>query len=296
MAIANHLAIVNPAQYNLVNLDNPTTIQTITNTICKGASPDQLQSFLMLAKHFNLNPFNKEIYFSSQIGVFVGRHGKLRIANRHPDYRGLISCEIREKDEFLFDAAQNKIVKHVTGKNMGKIIGAWATVKRLGFDDVTVICWLDEYKKSNPAWTGYTQDMIKYKAEDRALRTLFNSEFEGIPTVDPEQEYIDANRPTFEEELSKPPALITDVEAWLKDEEPENKPEIKSENESEKSANIRFQEYLAKNGIKTVALFKEFTQACSINSEQIESLLENPESLDLMIQDFINGSTPIENN
>jgi hypothetical protein len=196
-------------QTNLVNLESPTTIETIKNSICKGASNEQLQTFLVLAKHFNLNPFAKEIYFSSQIGVFIGRHGKLRIANRHPDFMGLSSCVIREKDDFQYDAANKKILKHITGINNGKIIGAWATGKRRGFDDETVICYLDEYKKENPAWKSYTQDLISYKAEDRVLRKLFNSEFEGITSIDPEDEFRQELRPTFAESHSPAPASLT---------------------------------------------------------------------------------------
>jgi hypothetical protein len=211
----------NPAQYALVDLNDQRTIELIKVGICKGASVEQFQSFMALAKHFRLNPFAKEIYYATTIGVHIGRHGKLRIANRHPDFRGLNSCEIREKDEFIFDAAQNKIVKHLTGKNHGKIIGAWATGKRKGFDDLTVICWLDEYKKSNPAWSGYTQDMIKYKAEDRVLRTLFNSEYEGISMIDPEDERIEELRPALKETISPSPKVITLSDMLSGDDEPE---------------------------------------------------------------------------
>jgi hypothetical protein len=156
-----------PTQTNLVNLESESTIETIKNTICKGASTEQLQTFLALAKHFNLNPFNKEIYYASQIGVFVGRHGKLRIANRHPDYRGLISSVIRDDDDFEFDAANQKIIKHIIKKGKSPIIGAWAKGSRNGFGDVIKVVYVDEFRKGNSAWSGYLQDMITYKAEDR---------------------------------------------------------------------------------------------------------------------------------
>jgi len=305
------LTTFKPQQANLVNLENPTTIETIKASICKGASNEQLSTFLTLAKHFNLNPFNKEIYFSSQIGVFVGRHGKLRIANRHPEFRGLNSCEIREKDDFQFDAASNKIVKHITGKNMGKIIGAWATGKRKGFDDITVICWLDEYKKENPAWKNYTQDLIKYKAEDRVLRTLFNSEYEGINTVDPEDEFITELRPTFAESHS-PAVQIPTLEmfgwkdeedssmntcgATLRDyqnpsnenepsstisnnvqeeqiEEPEQESEIAKSGMTDSEIRIEFQTFCKNKGLKTTKQLQEFVAKNRIDSQNTDALV-----------------------
>ena len=39
------LAEFKPQQTNLINLDSPTTIDTIKNSICKGANNDQLNSF-----------------------------------------------------------------------------------------------------------------------------------------------------------------------------------------------------------------------------------------------------------
>ena len=41
--------------------------------------------------------------------------------------------------------------------------------------------------------------MITYKAETRALRNAFNSEFEGINTIDPEEEFRIETRLSFSE-------------------------------------------------------------------------------------------------
>jgi phage recombination protein Bet len=219
MSTGTALAEFKPQQTNLINLDSPTTIDTIKNSICKGANNDQLNSFLMLARHFNLNPFNKEIYFSSQIGVFVGRHGMLRIANRHPDFLGLKSAVIREKDDFQVDYVSGQIIKHVSSKGNGKVVGAWAHAIRKGHTTLPVICYIDEFSKNNPAWNGYAQDMISYKAETRALRNAFNSEFEGINTIDPEEEFRIETRPSFSESHSPAVGALT-MDDYLGDDEP----------------------------------------------------------------------------
>lgn len=219
MSTSTALAEFKPQQTNLINLDSPTTIDTIKNSICKGANNDQLNSFLMLARHFNLNPFNKEIYFSPQIGVFVGRHGMLRIANRHPDFLGLKSAVIREKDDFLVDNVTGQVIKHTSGINHGRVIGAWAQAIKKGYVSLPVVCWMDEFKKENPAWKGYAQDMITYKAETRALRNAFNSEFEGINTIDPEEEFRIETRLSFSESHSPAVGALT-MDDYLGDDEP----------------------------------------------------------------------------
>lgn len=213
------LAEFKPQQTNLINLDSPTTIDTIKNSICKGANNDQLNSFLMLSRHFNLNPFNKEIYFSSQIGVFVGRHGMLRIANRHPDFLGLKSAVIRDKDDFQVDYVSGQIIKHVSSKGNGKVVGAWAHAIRKGHTTLPVICYIDEFSKNNPAWNGYGQDMISYKAETRALRNAFNSEFEGINTIEPDEEFRIETRLSFSEAHSPAVGALT-MDDYLEDDKP----------------------------------------------------------------------------
>jgi len=40
--VSTSLTLAKPCNYNLLNLDNPETINTIKNSICKGASNDQL--------------------------------------------------------------------------------------------------------------------------------------------------------------------------------------------------------------------------------------------------------------
>ena len=191
MAINNQVA---QQQINnlSINFNDPAIIQCLRTTVAKGATDSELSYFLALAKTKNLNPFNKEIYFSAygtgefrKFFVMVGRHGMLTLAENHPDFRGLKSCEIRENDDFEFNPIEQKITKHnVKG---GKIIGAWAIAKRSNRDDVCVVCWLDEYikidtKKNEPTevWRKYTQDMIKFKAEKRALEQQFRSEYKGL--------------------------------------------------------------------------------------------------------------------
>lgn len=207
-----------PNQNNLINLENPTTIETIKNTVAKGATDAQLMTFLTMAKHYNLNPFNKEIYFSTHIGIHVGRHGMRRIAERNPLFRGLKSCPIREKDDFQVDFATGKIIKHITGLNNGKVIGAWAQAKKEGHESMPVVCFVSEFTKNNPAWKEYTQDMISYKAEVRALRNAFNSEYEGITTIEPDEELKEELRPTFAEAHSPAPASLT-MSDWTGEDE-----------------------------------------------------------------------------
>ncbi len=215
-------------------LRDPEALRVLKDVKCKGAKDEEFKAFIALCTTKKLNPFNNEIYFSAygegkyrKYFMMVGRHGALRIAERHSGFRGITSFEIREGDDFQFDPVNQKIIKHIPKVPKGKIIGAWAVAKRDGFDDALSVCWLDEFKKEkNPAWAEYTLDMILYKAETRVLRKLFSNEFEGLMLDNfPEKQ----ERMSFEDSYHTPIAKIPSTDEFLADEEDEDEPEYISQ-------------------------------------------------------------------
>jgi len=187
-------------------------IDTIRQTVAKGASDAQLEMFLTLAERYQLDPFLKEIWFSTDIGIMTGRDGYLKIAMRHPDYDGIVSAAVREGDNFSLEPLV-PTVKHSFGPKRGPVIGAYAVVYHKSRRPV--ICYADmiEYQKSGIVWNKYKSAMICKVAEVMALKRQFA--ISGLSTEEevrtPSAAYVVENMVPDEEKL----APITSVPSAL---------------------------------------------------------------------------------
>ena len=78
-------------------------INTIRNTVAKGASDSELKMFLSLASAHSLNPFQHEIWFvkiGGQNTIITARDGYLKIAQNNPHFRGMEADIIYSGDKF----------------------------------------------------------------------------------------------------------------------------------------------------------------------------------------------------
>lgn len=130
-------------------------IQTIKDTVCRGATDAQLRMFLEVCKRTGLDPFLKEIWYVAEKGIIMAaRDGYLRVANENPNFDGI---ETRvERDN------KNIPIKSV------------CTVWRKDRSH-PVICeaYYNEYVKQSPVWKQYPSAMISKVAEVLALKRSF---------------------------------------------------------------------------------------------------------------------------
>ena len=149
-------------------------IDTIKNTVAKGATTDELAMFMHLCNTYGLDPFLKEIYYSSDMKtILTSRDGYLKIAQRHPEYEGMQSMGVCENDDFEIDIEKHT-VRHKFGKgDRGNVIGAWAIVYRKGRKPVISYADYNEYKRSSGPWTKYRSAMCCKVAESFALKRQF---------------------------------------------------------------------------------------------------------------------------
>ena len=162
------------------------TIALIKNTVAAGATDAELGLFLEVSARYQLDPFAKEIWCvkmpgkngsGGSMGIIVARDGFLEIANRHPDVLGMHSDTVCEND-----AGDRVIVKHVAGKpgERGKIVGAFAVVRRKDKTDSFFYAALSEYRPKSEAklkyspWGAQESAMIIKCAEAVALRKAFS--------------------------------------------------------------------------------------------------------------------------
>lgn len=154
-------------------------LKLIMKTVAKGASVDEFKMFMHICKKTGLDPFLKEIYFykdnRGNSVIMTSRDGFLSIATKHPAYAGLVSCEVREGDDFEVDYGTMK-VKHkhcLVDRDKKKIVGAWAVAYRKG--TTPVVAWVDfsEFNKGKFVWASHPSMMIRKVAEVRALKNQY---------------------------------------------------------------------------------------------------------------------------
>lgn len=148
-------------------------MEVIRDTVAKGASPAQLEVFLHLANRYQLDPFVKEIYYSPQIGIITSRDGYLKVAQRSPDYEGIVSCAVHENDEFEMRPMECEVRHVFANGDRGAIIGAYAVCFRTGRRAAVCFAEYGEYAKKTSVWETYKSAMICKVAEVMALKRQF---------------------------------------------------------------------------------------------------------------------------
>jgi phage recombination protein Bet len=129
-------------------------VETLKQTVCKGATDAQFRMFSEVCKATGLNPFLKEIWYVPNVGVMAARDGYLRVANSHPQFDGM---ETRvERDEKNIPI---KAICSVWRKDRGH--------------PITCEAFYSEYKKNSSVWQTYPSAMISKVAEVLALKRSF---------------------------------------------------------------------------------------------------------------------------
>lgn len=144
----------------------PEQLQLISNTIAKGATPDELKLFLYRCQNMGLDPLKPGMihfvkYGSSPGTIVVGIEGFRSIAGRTGQMAG--------------------IKRGVLKDEKGKLIGAWAEVYRKDWtaparEEVP----LSEYNTGKGPWQKMPETMIKKVAEAAALRMAFPDNLGGV--------------------------------------------------------------------------------------------------------------------
>lgn len=149
-----------------INYEDEKVIQTLINTVAKGASKEEFAMFTEICKATGLNPFKKEIWFiktSAGVQMMVGLNGFYCIANNNPNFDG-IETEVIENDK-------------------GQIVKAIARVYRKDRRIPMVAeAYMSEFGKTHGVWKSMPRIMLTKCAESLALRKAFPQELNGLYT------------------------------------------------------------------------------------------------------------------
>jgi len=151
----------------------------IKRTVAPGATDDELSMFLHIAQRSGLDPLRRQVHFSKiggRVSVIADINGLQDRAAQETDYEGILFAAVYEKDDFLFDHKNGVVMKHESnpfGDN-GKLLGAWAIVKRRNMLPFVSLVRFDEYfNQNNPLWKSKPAVMIIKCAKSTALRLAY---------------------------------------------------------------------------------------------------------------------------
>lgn len=156
----------------------PEQVNTIRNTVAKGATQDELSMYLHLASTYGLDPFAKEIWFikmdRNSPTIFTSRDGYLKIANNNPHFRGMVS-DVRYENDHFQKTPDGRVEHTYAAKDRGAIVGGYALVFR-DDRDVPMYCYAPfrDYCKNNQTWRTYPHAMIQKVAEAMTLKRAFS--------------------------------------------------------------------------------------------------------------------------
>jgi phage recombination protein Bet len=151
---ANELAAHQGAEVARDRYDDRVMVETLKQTVAKGATDAQFRMFIEVCRATGLNPFLREVWFVPSVGIMAGRDGYLAIANKHPQFDGM-STHVDRDDKMV----PIKATCTVWRKDRGH----------------PIICeaYYSEYKKGGNVWSQYPSAMISKVAEVLALKRSF---------------------------------------------------------------------------------------------------------------------------
>lgn len=137
-------------------------IETIRQTVAKGANDAQLALFLQTCRSRNLDPFTRQVFYTPQ-GIIVSIDGFRAIAER-------TGCYAPGPTRYEYDENKALVAAYVTVRKL--VAGTWFDVEESAF--------YEEYRGSSPIWKSKPRVMLAKCAESRALRRAFSSDLSGV--------------------------------------------------------------------------------------------------------------------
>ena len=157
-----------------VDLENREKVELVKRMFAKGATNDEFQVFLELAKRYNLDPFKRQIFFlpdrrQNEPGkIMVSHAGLIHIAHSSEQWAGMKTYIISKNGEEKLIVDDPK-----------DIAGAVCYVFRKDWKEplIHAVAFREYFKQNNSRmgpWYTMPQTMIKKVAEAGALRRAFD--------------------------------------------------------------------------------------------------------------------------
>lgn len=157
---------------------NREMIETLKQTVCKGATDAQFKMFIEVCRETGLSPWLKEIWYIPSVGIMAGRDGYLRVANENP----------------MFDGMETLIERDTKNIPIKATCSVWRKDRS---HPIKCEAYFSEYKKQSQIWDKYPSAMLAKVAEVLALKRSFS--INGVVT----EEEIGPQEPTGSREAQQ---------------------------------------------------------------------------------------------
>jgi hypothetical protein len=101
-----------------------------------------------------------------------------------PDFAGIESAAICQKDDFSMDAGTGEVshkIKGITVEQRGAVLGAWCRIKRTGKTPLLrMVSYTERAVYGNPSWDRMPLTMVQKTAEMDCIRAAYPDKFGGV--------------------------------------------------------------------------------------------------------------------
>lgn len=194
---------IKPTEEKVLGEFTRAEVATLQSTIAQGTTREQFNLFMQTCVNSGLNPFMNHIYpivYGGKMTLQVSVEGVLHLARQNPEFEGVESQIVCEKDEFKVERidSEMKITSHSFGFPRGRVVGAYAIARRKGKKDVVILMEASEVEhltkgRNKHMWTTYYNDMFRKHVMKRAVKEQFGIELaeDNPPIESGEQETKD---------------------------------------------------------------------------------------------------------
>ncbi|MFB4258947.1 RecT family recombinase [Shouchella clausii] len=166
----------------------PAVIDTMRNSLCKGATDAEFVLFAHKAASYGLDPFKNEIFFikyGNTARIQFAAEAYLAKAREKEGFQPPNTQMVHENDEFEVSMDEDGslvVTKHKITFPRGKVIGAYSIAYRVGYRPVTVVMDVSEVEhmfkgQNKDNWQKYTSDMFGKHVQQRALKKQYGLDF-----------------------------------------------------------------------------------------------------------------------
>jgi hypothetical protein len=154
-------------------------IDTFKDTVAKGANDNELYLFVSQAIELNLDPRKKEIWCVNMAGqgkpaqwmIAPSRDGYVKMIQRHPNFKSIISKEVYEADTYSMDAVSGRVTHHWSGmKGRGALLGAWCKIETHDGQVFVAEALLSQVRRPTGVWDQHTAKMVLKCAQHDCAR------------------------------------------------------------------------------------------------------------------------------
>lgn len=152
----------------------PSDMDTLKQTLCRGASDADMQMFGQVCQRTGLDPFTRQIYWIPGKGAIISIDGQRVLSERSGKYEGMTAAEWCGGDGKWRDVWLDPRNPPAACR-----VGVYRAGAR---EPITAIATWQGYAQSSPQWQKNGPNMLAKCAESLARRKAFPQELSGLYT------------------------------------------------------------------------------------------------------------------